>query len=123
MATRCDDRPTMVGCCGPSSRERRERELRPSFYASRLGSSAPAAPQESRVDDLQMREEVECWKTMPIRCRSRALGALAGDLLAREEDPTAVDRLDRLMQRRSVIFPLPWPDTTGLARRDLEVST
>ena len=86
---------------------------------------ADAAGRESQVvDDAQVREEVELLEDDPDPlAHGRHLGAFARDLLAFEEDPSAVDRLEQVdaAQQRALAAPARPDDDQCLAGADGEV--
>ena len=120
IATRCCWPPeSWCGCwCAFSGSPTRVRAAR-----------APAPPPRSR-GSLRIRRaasvrlsitfrcgnRLNCWKTIPIRCRTAETSVpLRGDLLALEEDRgRSSSGSSRLMQRSSVLLPLPLgPMTTS----------
>ncbi len=100
-------------------------ELQPPLlgFASRHLANPPRRERDV-VDRLQVREEVELLEDDPDPLPDRGhLGALAGDLLALEEDPPAVDRLEQVdaAKKRALPAPARPDDDERLAGGHLEV--
>ena len=84
----------------------------------------PPGRERDVVDRLQVREEVELLEDDPDPLPDRGdLGAFAGDLLAFEEDPPAVDRLEQVDAAKERALPAAArpDDDERFARGDLEV--
>src|SRR5439155_26915422 len=86
------------------------------------------APRSEReiVDDAQVREEVELLEHDPDPlAHAGHVDALARDLLAFEEDPARVDRLEQVhaAQQRALAAPARANDDEHLAGRDFEIDS
>ena len=81
-----------AGAGPPSPRARRARAARaPSPRLRSAGAWIRRAASVRLSITVRCGKRLNCWKTIPIRCRTRGhVGALARDLLALEEDPALV---------------------------------
>ena len=69
-------------------------------------------------------KRLNCWKTIPIRCLIRRdVDTLARDLLALEEDPAGLDRLEQVdaAEQRALPASARPDDTQHLAGLDAQV--